>query len=783
MSNSTSSHRSRVQLSAAMSPVEIRLLDEYQEEVTQGCDRIDADLPAGRYVLEYGLGALQEQEFLDVRAGEPYERHDLEIAIPSAAPIEGSRAFDAGYAAMAAQLSREPSSHFGTGGRLMIFARSNNGPVKLQDFALLDESAHPLAKLSDEAMRTDLHGWAGVSAVVNPGGYVLRWRPIIRDASTIPAVIDQSLWVSEGWITMVFFDYDAKRRTYSRQASSIHMAPIDEGFDHRTKNEIYQATELILYSLRAGETAVPSRLEDLVRRDEGAHPMLAILGLHALLQQRDPDQDTIERLCSDLTQRLPQHPDARALQLLVASRFGGTVEEVLPVSWPPMLSAGFRAIIAREWETPTRDRMGGMAEMAASSLLQQGPWSCWLGSEAENVAPRALRPYIDALESSGLIRNLGQLMRQSLDRSEMSLEQPSQLSVKRVTRFLTTLAAEEDRPLLSLKRLETIGLPSSSVSRALWHLDHAARLYNVATGADTYQPLRKTDWLVERLNRPDLRIIECSSNSKSGRSGLIPGSVTFDWHKDLQDQIQRDTLDKKAFEELMQRHGITPETTVVIYGDERNLWAAYAYWVFQLFGHTNAALLDGGLIKWRDEERPIQTPGRLFKPKRDVIYQARERDDDTFRVFKEDVKQHSGQGLPLVDVRSPEEFRGKRVEIPGAGKPLRGGHIPGAQNLTWEKATLPDGTFKSPNVLHKLFKKSRIEREEEIILYCAVGERSSHTWFALTRILGFRNVRNYDGSWGEWGNTINAPIKNPRQEKKQKKKEKKKERRRKKATK
>ncbi|HTU00618.1 MAG TPA: sulfurtransferase, partial [Candidatus Sulfotelmatobacter sp.] len=242
----------------------------------------------------------------------------------------------------------------------------------------------------------------------------------------------------------------------------------------------------------------------------------------------------------------------------------------------------------------------------------------------------------------------------------------------------------------------------------------------------------------------------------------IPGAVEIDWTRDLNDPLRRDYLGREEFEALMGRIGTTPETTIVLYGDKNNWWATYAFWVLQLFGHIRAKIMDGGRLKWLQEKRALSRE----TPKYPVTqYRARERDDVRARVFREQVMSHVTQGRPLVDVRSPEEYRGERLHMPdypneGA---LRGGHIPGARSIPWGRAVNPeDGTFKDAAELRKIYQEEfKLRSDDDVIAYCRIGERSSHTWFVLTYLLGFSKVRNYDGSWTEWGNLVGVPIENP----------------------
>jgi thiosulfate/3-mercaptopyruvate sulfurtransferase len=271
--------------------------------------------------------------------------------------------------------------------------------------------------------------------------------------------------------------------------------------------------------------------------------------------------------------------------------------------------------------------------------------------------------------------------------------------------------------------------------------------------------LVSTEWLAAQLDNPTVRIIESNEDTLLYASGHIPGAVHVDWTSDLNDQIRRDYITRPGFEVLMSRLGVTPDTTLVLYGDKNNWWACYAFWVFQLFGHTKARILDGGRLKWEKEGRPL-TRDTAGYPKTD--YKAPERNDTPIRAFRDDVLKVVQQKGQLVDVRSPDEYKGLRLhmpEYPNEGA-LRGGHIPGAKSVPWAKAVnTENGTFKSADELRKLYVDEQgLDPNQPVVAYCRIGERSSHTWFALTYLLGFKNVRNYDGSWTEWGNMVGVPI-------------------------
>lgn len=270
--------------------------------------------------------------------------------------------------------------------------------------------------------------------------------------------------------------------------------------------------------------------------------------------------------------------------------------------------------------------------------------------------------------------------------------------------------------------------------------------------------LVSTDWVAQHLNDPNVRIVESNEDALLYPSGHIPGAVEVDWTSDLNHQIVRDYIGKGDFEALASRIGITRDTTVVFYGDKNNWWATYAFWVFQLFGHTNAKILNGGRKKWELEGRELT---RTIPNYATTTYSAPERDDSQFRAFRDYVLQHVRSSGQLVDVRSPAEFSGEKLHMEGYPQEgaVRGGHIPGAQSIPWATAANEDGTFKSVDALRQIYVEQRgLNPEQETIAYCRIGERSSHTWFVLRYLLGFKDVKNYDGSWTEWGNSVGVPI-------------------------
>jgi thiosulfate/3-mercaptopyruvate sulfurtransferase len=275
--------------------------------------------------------------------------------------------------------------------------------------------------------------------------------------------------------------------------------------------------------------------------------------------------------------------------------------------------------------------------------------------------------------------------------------------------------------------------------------------------------LVSTQWVAEHLDDTEnVRVVESDEDVLLYDIGHVPNAVKIDWVEDLNDPLMRDYLDPEHFASLMAEKGITPETTVVFYGDRNNWWATYALWVFRLFGHENVRVMDGGRVKWEAEGREMSQEAPSFPA---AQYPTPQRDDSKIRAFREDVMAHlekvrSSEG-GLIDVRSPGEYRGELLHMPDYPQEgaLRGGHIPGAANVPWARAANEDGTFKSAQELREIYEgEAGLSPDEDTIAYCRIGERSSHTWFVLSYLLGYDNVKNYDGSWTEWGNTVRAPI-------------------------
>ncbi len=270
--------------------------------------------------------------------------------------------------------------------------------------------------------------------------------------------------------------------------------------------------------------------------------------------------------------------------------------------------------------------------------------------------------------------------------------------------------------------------------------------------------LATTQWVADHVKDANVRLIESNEDVLLYEQGHIPGAVQIDWVGDLNDKVRRDYLDRKGFAELMGRNGITNDTMIVFYGDKNNWWATYAFWVFQLFGHSNAKIMDGGRKKWIDEGRELSKDKPTYAQ---ATYKAPERSDYQFRAFRDQVRDHISTNQPLVDVRSPKEYSGELLHMeayPQEGA-SRGGHIPGARNVPWGQAVNEDGTFKTADQLRAIYEQREgLSSDQNVITYCRIGERSSHSWFVLHYLLGYPNVRNYDGSWTEWGNLVGAPI-------------------------
>jgi thiosulfate/3-mercaptopyruvate sulfurtransferase len=278
--------------------------------------------------------------------------------------------------------------------------------------------------------------------------------------------------------------------------------------------------------------------------------------------------------------------------------------------------------------------------------------------------------------------------------------------------------------------------------------------------ADNYvhpDVLVETNWVAEHLNDPKVRVVESDEDYLLYDTGHIPGAVKVDWFTTLQNPEERDFLSEEAFQQLCSRLGIANDTTVVFYGDKNNWFATYAFWLFEYYGHANKKIMNGGRLKWTQEGRPLTREVPSYPA---TSYRAKEPDQE-IRAFREQVLKQSQSGRPLIDVRSPKEYSGELIAMPNYPQEgaQRGGHIPGAVNIPWSTAIREqDGTFKPAEELRQIYAGKGVRPEQEVFAYCRIGERSSHTWFVLKYLLGYPAVKNYDGSWTEWGNLVGVPI-------------------------
>ena len=265
-----------------------------------------------------------------------------------------------------------------------------------------------------------------------------------------------------------------------------------------------------------------------------------------------------------------------------------------------------------------------------------------------------------------------------------------------------------------------------------------------------------TQWVADRLEDDSIRIVEVDENPALYAEAHIPGAIGFDWKKDLQDPVKRDFLGPEAFGELFGSRGISNDHTIVLYGDRNNWFAAYTYWYLKYYGHDKVLLMNGPREKWIAEDRPTSTEVPSYEP---ATFTAQE-GDDAIRAKRDEVAEALGTSTRLVDVRSPAEFSGELIAMPGYEQEgaQRAGHIPGAKSVPWAQAVQEDGTFKSREELERLYTEKGVLNGEPVIAYCRIGERSAHTWFVLHELLGKEDVRNYDGSWTEWGNLVDVPI-------------------------
>ncbi len=278
----------------------------------------------------------------------------------------------------------------------------------------------------------------------------------------------------------------------------------------------------------------------------------------------------------------------------------------------------------------------------------------------------------------------------------------------------------------------------------------------MATTMSVPEVLVSTDWVAQHRADPNVRIVEVDVDTAAYDQGHVPGALGWNWTTELCDTVVRDIVPKGKLEELLGRSGITPQTTIVLYGDNNNWFAAWAFWQLKVYGHEDVRLMNGGRMMWLAEGRVLETTTPAPAP---ATYKAKDADFSIRALLPEVQSAYKRNDTVLVDVRSPQEFSGEILAPPGLPETCqRGGHIPGAQSIPWGKACNEDGTFKSREELLALYGGQGVTADKNVIAYCRIGERSSHTWFVLKYLLGFQNVRNYDGSWTEWGNLVGAPV-------------------------
>ncbi len=273
------------------------------------------------------------------------------------------------------------------------------------------------------------------------------------------------------------------------------------------------------------------------------------------------------------------------------------------------------------------------------------------------------------------------------------------------------------------------------------------------------ETLVSTEWVAEHLNDPKVRVVESDEDVLLYETGHIPGAVKIDWHTDEQDQVRRDFVDQAGFEALMASRGIANDTTVVFYGDKNNWYACYTFWLFKMYGHKDCRIMNGGRAKWVAEDRPLVREVPTY-PRTSYTATAQ---DTSIRAFRDEILReyvNASGDRALVDVRSPQEYKGELLAMVGYEQEgaQRAGHIPGARSIPWARAVKDDGTFKSADELKALYEGEGVTPDKKVAAYCRIGERSSHTWFVLTYLLGYPNVKNYDGSWTEWGSLVGVPI-------------------------
>lgn len=510
MSNSENQNlEGSVHLRCESGPVEMRLRNHHFQTVAVGFGEIEATLPAGLYRLEINAGPLQKAEHISLEPGGRFENLHINISFPSATPIPGTTTTHEFHGDPAALRSRNPNQHYGEGGRLLLFFRNVGAdwkiPINIDSFSLLDASFKTVGNLPEDVEKNEADGWIALSAEVNPGGYVLRNQRAQSQSwskgSKAEEPVDQSLWISEGWATLVFIPNWGSRAVPSMRKASIHMAPIMQGFYYYGAEQMKLALELALYGLREGRPVVPGNLLNLLLEEKFQNPMLGIIGAHAMLLESRPNWSLYDEVCKNLELLVPQHPDVVALQVMGQARrdlldptgrynrlFNPNPHSVGPwrsISWPPMLYASYRGLIEGDADKPGLIVDGSPAEKAAVHLYQEGPWSMWksLGTVSQKKFDYELLKKISDLEM--LLKNSAhdsalniifgsQVTAQEEEKQETEklnaieirqvlqyIDEFSRLSIKRRDRF-------SDYDHITVQDLsKSIGLPVSAVKRAI----------------------------------------------------------------------------------------------------------------------------------------------------------------------------------------------------------------------------------------------------------------------------------------------------------------------------
>lgn len=491
MSSSKAANGS-IHLRSAAGPIEMRLLDNQFQEVAVGYGEIhERRLPAGLYRLEINAGPIQQKEHISLSPGESFEKLNIHVPFPAAAPVQGTSTTHESHGYPASDLSRAPDKIFGDGGRLLLFFRNVgkdvSATINVEEISLRNAALDPVCDLPAEVIKDEAAGWVALSAEVNPGGYVIRnlrkpqrsWRK----ESPVETSVDQSIWVQEGWTTIVFIPNWGDRAVPSLRKASAYMARLWDGFHYDDYEGANAAMELGLSGLRQGRPVVPRNLLELMLNEKFQNPMLGIVGAHALLLEPEPRWSLFDTVRRNLKKLVPDHPDVTALHVIgKQQREKMSHSRVKPVSWPPMLHASYRGLIARDADEPGLIKAGSIADRAAANLYQEGPWSIWQSMIATNEAvDDELMDTIKNLESTlseptdPVTENLAQIWTTTQQESTQAPGKLSDPEVRQVAQYVqqTTQEASSRKKSSSYRPMDLddlgrkVGLPVSSVERAI----------------------------------------------------------------------------------------------------------------------------------------------------------------------------------------------------------------------------------------------------------------------------------------------------------------------------